>query len=210
MAEAANPAGLLRELACICLEQPLAERLTEALDAMQPHMRRMGAVAGALMTSGHRGERAEHRGQGAGSRAESMAVIRDALTDLMEPDHDALRLPVDVAAETFMFISMSAGRAGVSQLGGAVSLACGQSLLAHHLTPNGPEAIADAVTTGIGTSLAWIGGLGGLPALAAVILMPSLRITSSSRSTSKRNSPNWTPAGDRCAPHRSTSPAPPS
>ena len=111
MAEAANPAGLLRELDNIPVDQPLAERLVEALDAMQAHLRRMGAVAGALMTSGHRPE----RGGGPGpspSREESMAVIREGLAELFRPDQDALRLPVDTVAEMFMFISMAAGRGG--------------------------------------------------------------------------------------------------
>ncbi|HTJ34592.1 MAG TPA: TetR/AcrR family transcriptional regulator [Dactylosporangium sp.] len=112
MAEAANPAGLLRELDSLDVEQPLAERLTEALDAMQAHMRRMGAVAGALMASGHRPERGPHRGEGPPNRDASMAVMRDALAELFRPDQDTLRLPIEVVAEAFMFISMAAGRAG--------------------------------------------------------------------------------------------------
>jgi AcrR family transcriptional regulator len=112
MAEASNPAGLLRELASISLEQSLAERLTEALDTMQAHLRRMGAVAGALFASGHHPDRATHRGEHHPSREESMTVIREALTDLFQPDQEALRLPVEVVAQTFMFISMSPGRTG--------------------------------------------------------------------------------------------------
>jgi hypothetical protein len=50
------------------------------------------------------------------------------------------------------------------QLGGAVSLACGQSLLGSHLTG------------GVAMVLGWIGGLGGLLALVSVGLMPELRI----------------------------------
>jgi AcrR family transcriptional regulator len=114
MAEAANPEGLLRELASIELDQPLAARLTEALDAMQAHLRRMGAVAGALFASGHKPERGAP-GPGRG-REESLAVIREALAELFRPDEDALRLPVDVVAEAFVYVSMSAGRSGHPEL----------------------------------------------------------------------------------------------
>ncbi|MGW3566010.1 TetR family transcriptional regulator [Streptomyces sp. NPDC000941] len=56
-AEAMNPSHVLRELASISLDQPLADRLTEAAEAMRAHLTRMGAVAGALHASGHRRER---------------------------------------------------------------------------------------------------------------------------------------------------------
>lgn len=56
-AEAMNPSHVLRELASISLDQPLADRLTEAAEAMRAHLARMGAVAGALQASGHRRER---------------------------------------------------------------------------------------------------------------------------------------------------------
>lgn len=112
MAEAADPAGLVRELASIDLEQPIAERLVEALEAMRAHMRRMGAVAGALMTSGRRPGRPGPGGPGANAREESMAVLREALAELLQPDQRALRLPVEAVAGTFLFISMSTGRIG--------------------------------------------------------------------------------------------------
>jgi hypothetical protein len=39
-------------------------------------------------------------------------VIREALTDLFEPEQDALRLPADAVAETLMSMGVSTGRAG--------------------------------------------------------------------------------------------------
>ncbi|NUW46285.1 TetR/AcrR family transcriptional regulator [Nonomuraea rhodomycinica] len=122
MAEAANPAGLLRELASIPLDQPLADRLTEALDAMRAHLDRMGAVAGALMTSGHRAggddRRREsgddRRREGGTGRAESLGMVREAVAELLQPDQDTLRLPLDLVAEGFLAISMAAGRAGAT------------------------------------------------------------------------------------------------
>lgn len=110
MAEASNPDGLLRELGSIELDQPLQERLTEALDAMQAHMRRMGTVAGALFASGHRPERPAPTGEMVDRRAQSMKVIREALADLLQHDQESLRLPAETVADLFTFISMSTGR----------------------------------------------------------------------------------------------------
>ncbi|NRQ34998.1 TetR/AcrR family transcriptional regulator [Nonomuraea sp. NN258] len=52
MAEAARPDDALAHVAAISLDQPLRERLVEAVETMQAHLARMGAVAGALTTSG--------------------------------------------------------------------------------------------------------------------------------------------------------------
>lgn len=113
MAEAAHPAGVLRELASISLDQPPAGRLTEAIDALRAHLERMGAVAGALLASGHQMKRENPEGETAMGRDASMAAIREGLAELFEPDQEALRLPVELTAEIFMFVTMSAGRAGV-------------------------------------------------------------------------------------------------
>ncbi|WP_043486987.1 MULTISPECIES: TetR/AcrR family transcriptional regulator [Streptomyces] len=126
-AEAMNPSHVLRELASISLDQPLADRLTEAAEAMRAHLTRMGAVAGALHASGHRRERTPaarptggrptgarpiggrtsdnaHDGpdRPADSRETSMRATRDALTELVEPDRQALRLPPERVASVFL------------------------------------------------------------------------------------------------------------
>lgn len=126
-AEAMNPSHVLRELASISLGQPLADRLTEAAEAMRAHLTRMGAVAGALHASGHRPERTPaarptaaqptggrptgartsdnpHDGpdRPADSRETSMRATRDALTELVEPDRATLRLPPERVASIFL------------------------------------------------------------------------------------------------------------
>src|SRR4051794_2983541 len=53
VAEALDVTHLLRELRSISLDQPLAERLAEAADALRAHLDRMGTVIGALLASGH-------------------------------------------------------------------------------------------------------------------------------------------------------------
>lgn len=105
-AEAMNPSHVLRELASISLDQPLADRLTEAAEAMRAHLARMGAVAGALHASGHRRERSpadrSSADRPADSRETSMRATRDALTELVEPDRAALRLPPERVASIFL------------------------------------------------------------------------------------------------------------
>ncbi|GAA5614696.1 TetR family transcriptional regulator [Streptomyces platensis] len=52
--EAVGTDHVLRELASISLDEPLAARLAEAAEALHAHVERMGTVVGALHASGHR------------------------------------------------------------------------------------------------------------------------------------------------------------
>ncbi|MDX3108492.1 TetR/AcrR family transcriptional regulator, partial [Nonomuraea angiospora] len=67
MAEAARPDDTLAHVAAIALDVPLEERLIEAAEALRGYLARMGAVAGALATSG--GLRRDPRLLGAPSEA---------------------------------------------------------------------------------------------------------------------------------------------
>ncbi|MFC9242147.1 TetR/AcrR family transcriptional regulator [Streptomyces decoyicus] len=64
VAEAVGTDHVLRELASISLDEPLAVRLTEAAEALRAHLERLGTVIGALHASGHR----RGREPGAGRR----------------------------------------------------------------------------------------------------------------------------------------------
>ncbi|MEV6150244.1 TetR/AcrR family transcriptional regulator [Nonomuraea sp. NPDC052129] len=101
MVEAMRPDHVVTELASISLDQPLADRLAEAADALGAHLERMGAVAGALHSSGHRGGERGGRPQ-PGSREASMELIGDAVADLFEPDEAALRLPAAQVSKVFL------------------------------------------------------------------------------------------------------------
>jgi AcrR family transcriptional regulator len=105
MAEALRPDHAVREIASIPLDQPLNARLTEAAEALSAYLARMGALAGALYTSGHRrrprGDEDQAERPPANSREESMAVMRAAVADLFEPG-DSLRLPAEDAAAIFL------------------------------------------------------------------------------------------------------------
>ncbi|MFI7421761.1 TetR/AcrR family transcriptional regulator [Nonomuraea sp. NPDC049684] len=122
MAEALRPDDTLAHVSAISLDLPLADRLVEAAEALRGYLARMGAVAGALATTGGlrrpapAGEsRAEGERPGSG-REESMAASREALAGLFEPERDRLRLAPERLAEAFQFLVMAAGR-GPSPLG---------------------------------------------------------------------------------------------
>ncbi|MDT0344268.1 TetR/AcrR family transcriptional regulator [Streptomyces litchfieldiae] len=101
VAEAVNPDHVLRELASIPLDEPLPARLTEAAEALRAHLARMGAVVGTLHASGHRRDRAREE-PAPGSREASVRAITEAVTELIEPDRAALRLPPGKVAAVFL------------------------------------------------------------------------------------------------------------
>jgi AcrR family transcriptional regulator len=110
MAEAVRADHVLRELASISLDQPLTERLVEAMDALRGHLARMGAVAGALYSSGHRRPRDAPE---PGSREHSMATIGDGVVELLEPDRAELRFPPEKIAAALLGLLFSlSSRAG--------------------------------------------------------------------------------------------------
>jgi AcrR family transcriptional regulator len=104
MAEAVRPDHAVREIASIPLNQPLHVRLVEAAEALGAHLTRMGALAGALHSSGHRRRsRSEEADRPVtSSREESMAAIRSAVAELFEPGEDPLRLEAEEAAAVFL------------------------------------------------------------------------------------------------------------
>ncbi|MGY4958852.1 helix-turn-helix domain-containing protein [Streptomyces nigrescens] len=114
VAEAVGTDHVLRELASISLDEPLADRLAEAAEALRAHMERMGTVVGALHASGHRRGRGPGTGTGTGtgtrdgedpppdSRAQSVTALRNAVIELIEPDRTAFRLSPEKVAAAFL------------------------------------------------------------------------------------------------------------
>ncbi|MBE1558571.1 TetR/AcrR family transcriptional regulator [Nonomuraea africana] len=112
MAEALRPDHAVESIAAIPLDQPLADRLTEAADALAAHLARVGPVAGALMASGHarRQPAGANSGAHSGDRERSMEPIRAALAELFEPG--SLRVPADQAAAVFLGLLFARDRTG--------------------------------------------------------------------------------------------------
>ncbi|GAA0405239.1 TetR family transcriptional regulator [Acrocarpospora corrugata] len=102
MTEAINPDHALRELASISLDEPLTARLVQAAEALRAHLERMGTVAAALYTSGHRRDRAAVGRPAPGGREASMKATLAAVAELIEPDRAALRLDPQQVAAVFL------------------------------------------------------------------------------------------------------------
>ena len=112
-----DPTIVLQELQSISLQQPLAARLIEAVEALDAYLGRMGTVIGAVHTSGtpHRRpgtepvDPASPHGRST-SRDAAQAATRQAVLDLFEPDEAGLRLPAETATDAFL--GMFFGRGG--------------------------------------------------------------------------------------------------
>ncbi|HEY1176648.1 MAG TPA: TetR/AcrR family transcriptional regulator [Phytomonospora sp.] len=104
LAEAFDPGHVLGEIADIPLDQPLAARLTEAAESMRAYMERMGALIGALQTSG-RPRREEPRGHD--DRDAAMGRTVQALAGLFAPERETLRFTPEEAAELFLRLTFT-------------------------------------------------------------------------------------------------------
>jgi AcrR family transcriptional regulator len=102
LAEAMDPGHVLRELASISLEEPLAARLVQAAEALRAHLERMGTVIGALHASGHRHGQSRGGRPAPGDRDSSIKATREAVAELIEQDRAALRLEPEKLASVFL------------------------------------------------------------------------------------------------------------
>jgi AcrR family transcriptional regulator len=108
---ALDPGDALAAIAEIPLDQPLADRLTEAAGTLRAHLQRMGALMAAMHGSGRGGHRdPEQRGNRRGGRRESMALMRGAMVELFEPEKDKLRLPAEQLASLFLALLFTRSR----------------------------------------------------------------------------------------------------
>ncbi|MFD7439870.1 TetR/AcrR family transcriptional regulator [Streptomyces sp. NPDC059909] len=103
VAEALSPGNSLAELASIDLGLPLAERLAEAADVLRAHLDRIGAVIGALHTTGGRTRTERPAGGPLPERDDrGMTATRDAVAELFAPERESLRLPPEQLAQLFL------------------------------------------------------------------------------------------------------------
>ncbi len=111
LAEALHHEHVVGEIASIPLDQPLEGRLTEAAEALSAHLTRVVSVLGALHTSGYReGSREKPAPEHMAARERSIAEIRGAISELFEPDDEALRIPREQAASMFLGLLFSRSR----------------------------------------------------------------------------------------------------
>lgn len=120
--EVLHPGPLLAQLAAICPQQPLAERLTDIATAVRAHLDRVGTVLGALYATGRpaRGTpSADDRPVTDAAPAvpaqqgpEPAQAVRASVVALLAPDADRFRLPVERVAELFLAVLPPRGPLG--------------------------------------------------------------------------------------------------
>ncbi|OZM72802.1 TetR family transcriptional regulator [Amycolatopsis antarctica] len=128
--EAFRPDQVVEALARIPLDQPLADRLAAAADALSAHLERMGALLAATHAAGrHRRNPPDAaRSEDARSeddarearrvakrarrerRTESFTTMRTAVAELIVPEGDGLRLPPTQLASLLLTLLMSRSR----------------------------------------------------------------------------------------------------
>ena len=106
-AEVIRPDHVLRELASIDQDQPLHDRLVQAAEALSARMVRIGAVVGPLAAVLRNAE--GPRAHPERSREESQAMTTAAVVELLEPDADRFRVPVERVARTFGYLVLTLG-----------------------------------------------------------------------------------------------------
>lgn len=112
VAAALDPTVVLQELRSISLDQPLSVRLVDAADALDAHFARVGSVLGALHATGHTGHR--RPAPKAGDRERSVTATFEAVSELIEPDQERLRLPVATLTNAFLSLLFPARVGGQS------------------------------------------------------------------------------------------------
>ncbi|WP_198153937.1 TetR/AcrR family transcriptional regulator [Catenuloplanes japonicus] len=106
VAEALQPDSVHADIAAIDLDQPLADRLVEAAEALSAYVQRIGTISGALHATGFRAGRsgdADCRPRPQGGRAQVMAETSAVLADLFAPEAagGTLRRPAAELAAAF-------------------------------------------------------------------------------------------------------------
>ncbi len=107
LTEALRRDDTLAHVRAIDLDQPLADRLVEAVETLRAYLTRMGAVVGALGAHGTRRDPADR--PAADRRRESMTETVDALAGLFEPEQDQLRRDPEYLARVFHHLVLAGG-----------------------------------------------------------------------------------------------------
>ena len=116
MAAALRPDEAVAHLGAISLDQPLPDRLAEAVEVMRGYLTRMGAVAGAMVAAGRPERRPSSTSDGPlPDREAGLAAPRAALAALFEPERDRLRLAPERVADAFQMLVMTSGRPGMAE-----------------------------------------------------------------------------------------------
>jgi AcrR family transcriptional regulator len=108
LAEAQRADDTLAHVRSIDLEQPLADRLVEAVETLRGYLTRMAAVAGAVRHVGGL-RRDPATAPDPNRRRDAMTATVDALAGLFEPEQDRLRRDPEYLARMFQHLVMAGG-----------------------------------------------------------------------------------------------------
>ncbi|OLR94958.1 hypothetical protein BJP25_08265 [Actinokineospora bangkokensis] len=109
-AEVVRPDGLLGELGAIDRDLPVEQRLAEAATALSARQARIDAVVGPLAGALRGGPGS--REALADGRERARRLITEALVELLEPDVERFRLPLEEVAGAFGLMALALGRQG--------------------------------------------------------------------------------------------------
>ena len=106
----------LRQVDAIRLDQPLASRLVEVLDIVDAYHRRVRAGLLALELTFASGHGTSRFGDDDRRYVGGQPEFRPAVTRLLEPDRQRLRLPPEILAEAFLSVSGVGARPPAGQV----------------------------------------------------------------------------------------------
>ncbi|SDM58481.1 hypothetical protein [Nonomuraea jiangxiensis] len=125
LAEVTDPRHVVGELAAIDPSEPLRDRLIALIEVIRAQGERTGPVVSAVSLAGqarprdHRSLSDEDRARLSASRTASYERLHAATAAMLEGDADALRTPVETAANLVLAIVMALGRGGGWDAGAA-------------------------------------------------------------------------------------------
>jgi AcrR family transcriptional regulator len=120
-----EPTHLIDGLAAIDPTASLLDRVKDLVETVRAQGERVGSVvaavalAGSAERRGHRDIPAEERRRLDHSRTTSFQRTHEAVVDVLAPDAEMLRIPVDAAANLILQIVMALGRGGGWSVGPA-------------------------------------------------------------------------------------------
>lgn len=116
LAEVSDPKHVVGELAAIDPALALRERMVALVEAIRAQGERTGAVGNAVRLAGPARPRdalsEEDRERLAAGRIHSYTALHEAVTGVLDPDRDTLRIPVDEVATLVLAIVLALGRGG--------------------------------------------------------------------------------------------------
>ena len=125
LAHVSDPVHLLDALAAVDPDEPLEERLRAVIETLRAQGERTGSVIGAVALAAggarrdHRDIPEDERHRLEHSRTDSFRRMNEAIADVLAPDAERLRVPIETAATLILQVVSALGRGGSWDAGAA-------------------------------------------------------------------------------------------